>query len=182
MALAATVAMTACAGEAVPPPSALIKSQELSRAYRLGIGDKVKVNVYGEQDLSGQFEVSSAGAIALPLVGELPAKGRTIQEFRDQVAARLAQGYLTNPRVTVEVLSYRPIYVHGEVRNGGEFPFKSGMALRDAIALAGGYTYRANQSYVVLIREGDPQEHRVPLPSTLNVLPGDNIQIPERFF
>lgn len=153
----------------------------LGRTYRLGIGDKLKVTVFGEENLSGTFEVNALGNVPLPLIGEMKAQGQGIGEFRDQIARRLAAGYLKNPRVSVEVLNYRPIYVHGEVRTGGEFAFKNGIRFRDAIAMAGGYTYRANQNHLIVVREGEG-EVKVPLPNDLPVLPGDNIKVPERFF
>jgi polysaccharide export outer membrane protein len=106
----------------------------------------------------------------------------TLAEVRSAVTRRLSDGYLKNPKITVEILTYRPIYVHGEVRSGGEFPFKNGLKLRDAIALAGGYTYRANQGYVLLGRNGQSGDVRVSMPSDVLVMPGDNIRIPERFF
>lgn len=149
--------------------------------YRLGVGDKFKLTVFGEDNLSGQFEVNAVGQASLPLIGELPAKGLSQQEFRDQIARKLSDGYLKNPKVTVEMLTYRPIYVHGEVKNGGEFPYKTGLSLRDVVAIAGGYTYRANQDVVYMSRAGK-KEVAVQLPADIPVLPGDNIQIPERFF
>ena len=153
----------------------------LQRTYRLGIGDKLKVTVFGEENLSGQFEVNAVGQVSLPLIGEAPAKGLAIHEFRDQIARRLSDGYLKNPKVTVEMQNYRPIFVHGEVKNGGEFQYKNGVSLRDAIAMAGGYTYRANQNYLYIGREGQP-DVAVQTPADIAVLPGDNIRIPERFF
>lgn len=152
------------------------------QSYKLGVGDKLRIVVYGEQDLSGTFEVGPQGKIALPLVGDMPAKGLTPSEIRTSVTNRLAGGYLRNPRVTVEVVGYRPFYVHGEVRGGGEFAFKNGIRIRDAIAVAGGYTYRANQTYVLLTRDGIPEEVRISLPSDIIVMPGDNIRVGERFF
>ena len=92
--------------------------------------------------------------------------------MRLAVETRLRSGYLKDPKVSVEVVAYRPFYVHGEVRSGGEVAFKNGVTIRDAIAISGGYTYRANQSYVLLIREGTAQEVRVDLPSTDIVMPG----------
>lgn len=149
--------------------------------YRLGVGDKFKLTVFGEDNLSGQFEVNAVGQASLPLIGELPAKGLSQKEFRDEIARKLSDGYLKNPKVTVEMLTYRPIYVHGEVKNGGEFPYKTGLSLRDVVAIAGGYTYRANQDVVYISRAGK-NEVAVQLPTDIPVLPGDNIQIPERFF
>ena len=92
---------------------------EVSRIYRLGIGDKVKVTVFGETDLSGQYEVGANGQLSLPLIGEIAAKGLGIGDLREAVIARLRQGYLKDPKVSVEILTYRPFYVHGEVRSGG---------------------------------------------------------------
>jgi polysaccharide export outer membrane protein len=153
----------------------------LSRIYKLGIGDKLKVSVFGEENLSGQFEVNASGQISMPLIGEMPAKGLAISEFRDSIARKLSEGYLKHPRVAVEMTNYRPIYVHGEVKNGGEFQYKNGLMLRDAVAMAGGYTYRADQSFLYIGREGEA-DGAVQMPADIPVLPGDNIRIPERFF
>jgi polysaccharide export outer membrane protein len=181
LALAVACLLAGCAeGEDAPLMAASVG--EPQRVYRLGVGDKLKVTVFGEPELSGQYEINAHGALPLPLVGEVPARGRPIHEFRDAVARRLAEGYLKSPRVSVEIISYRAIYVHGEVRSGGEFAYKAGLRMRDAIALAGGYSYRANLGYVLLLREGEPRQLRVPMPSDTEVLPGDNIRVPERFF
>lgn len=155
--------------------------QGLGNSYRLGIGDKLKIVVFGEENLSGPVEVDAQGAVTLPLAGEVAAKGLTINELRDAIARKLSDGFLKNPRITIDMVSYRPIYLHGEVKNGGEFPFRSGLRIRDAIAMAGGYTYRADQSQAVIVREG-ASAVTVPLPNEHAVMPGDNIQIPERFF
>lgn len=183
-ALLAAALLSACADPAgYAPPSFATRAQEPrhDRTFRLGIGDKLKITVFGEDNLSSQVEVNAAGSIAMPLVGEVPAKGKSIGELKDTLARKLAEGYLKNPRLNVEVLNFRPIYVHGEVKTGGEFAFKNGLTFRDAIAMAGGYTYRAQQSHLFLVREGG-EEERVALPTTQPVLPGDNIRIPERFF
>lgn len=167
----------------VKPPRAAdaVAADTQLRTYRLGVGDKLKLNVYGEPDLSGEFVVNALGNVSLPLVGEVKAQGHSLAEFRAALRQRLADGFLKDPKVNVEVVNYRPIYVHGEVRNGGEFQFKNGLKLRDAVAMAGGYSYRANLGYVLVIREGEARELRIDLPSDTPVLPGDNIRIPERF-
>ena len=182
-ALCAALLIGACsdrAGTALPPSFAS-GPQALERTYRLGIGDKLKITVFGEENLSGATEVNAMGQVALPLAGEIPAKGLPVGQFRDAVVRRLQDGYLKNPKVTVEITSYRAIYVHGEVKSGGEFAYKTGLTIRDAIAVAGGYTYRADQGHVLITREGE-QIANVLLPSDVPVLPGDNLQIPERFF
>lgn len=158
-----------------------VARQDLT-SYRLGVGDKVRLNVFGEADLSGTFEVGATGQISLPLVGDVQAAGLDVHGLRAAAAQRLSKGYLKQPKITVEVVGYRPIYVHGEVKNSGEFPFKNGLRLRDAIALAGGYTYRANHGFVVLARDGTKTEAQVRLPTDMLVMPGDNIRIPERYF
>ncbi len=177
------LSLVSCAdGTSVPAPNfATSEAQNLSRVYRLGIGDKLRIVVFGEDNLSGETEVGTLGTIDIPLVGDVPAKGRTISEFRRSVIAKLSKGFLNNPKVTVEVLNYRPVYVHGEVKTGGEFPYRTGVRMRDVIATAGGYTYRANKNYLLLERDGHPA-YRIPMPTNMPVLPGDNIRIPERFF
>lgn len=177
------LSLQGCAdGSGVPAPSfATAEAQTLSRVYRLGVGDKLRINVFGEDNLSGDTEVSTLGTVDIPLIGDVPAKGKTLSELRRALIARLANGYLKNPKVTVEVLNYRPIYVHGEVKTGGEFPYRTGVRMRDVIATAGGYTYRANKSYLYLERGGHPA-YRISMPTNMPVLPGDNIRIPERFF
>jgi protein involved in polysaccharide export with SLBB domain len=186
--LAATLAASACASGCADPnimsgPQFATRQGQtpVNRIYRLGVGDKLKLSVFGEDNLSGQFEVNALGQVSLPLIGEMPAKGLAIHEFRERIARKLSDGYLKNPKVTVEMLNYRPIFVHGEVKNGGEFAYKNGISLRDAVAMAGGYTYRANQGYLYIGREGEP-DVAIRTPADVPVLPGDNIRIPERFF
>ena len=183
--LGVAAALSACADGSSAPDVKLGNSAgpvELSRVYRLGIGDKIKLTVFGEAEMSGIYDVNATGNVPVPLVGEIQAKGRPIAEFRDTVRRKLSEGYLTNPKVSVEIVNFRPIYIHGEVRSGGEFAYKNGLKLRDAIAVAGGYTYRANETFVILVREGSPAQVRVALPADIDILPGDNIRVPERFF
>lgn len=178
------VSLGACSDGATvgpPLPESAIAAGNL-KAYRLGVGDKVRFTVFGEPDLSGTFEINALGRISLPLAGDIEAAGLDAGTFKSAAARRLSDGFLKNPRITVEVVGYRPIYVHGEVRTGGEFPFKTGMRLRDAVALAGGYTYRANQGYVLLSRTGNAHDARIRMPNDMLVMPGDNIRVPERYF
>ncbi len=173
-----------CADEAgSPPPNFAIQDapNALGHSYRIGVGDKLKVTVFGEENLSGPAEVNPLGNVSLPLAGDVPAQGLTVAQFRETVRRKLSEGYLNNPRITVEVTGYRPIYVHGEVKGGGEYPYKASITLRDAVALAGGYTYRANQNYVLVVRDGQP-EVKLSTSAKVPIMPGDNIRIPERFF
>jgi protein involved in polysaccharide export with SLBB domain len=187
--LAACVAAAALSGcsSATQWPYAVAgpASPELAkfdRIYRLGVGDRLKIDVFGEPELTGESEVNASGNVVLPLLGSVPAKGRTLDEFSTLARQRLAQGYLKNPQISVQVLNYRPIYVQGEVRHAGEFPYKAGLSIADAVALAGGYTYRAVTGSIILRRQGEAQGQAIPMDGTIPVLPGDDLNVEERFF
>ncbi|ABS63518.1 polysaccharide export protein [Parvibaculum lavamentivorans DS-1] len=149
--------------------------------YKLGSGDRLRVIVFGEPDLSGEFDVSGSGRAALPLIGQVQAEGLTLSTFEDAVEQKLQEGYLTSPRVSVEVLNYRPFYIYGEVGEPGQYPYTSGLTVLNAVAVAGGYTYRANQSRVYITR-GTGDEVEYPASQAVKVLPGDVVRVPERFF
>ncbi len=153
-------------------------AQELD--YRLGTGDQIRVTVFGHVDLSGQFEVGSDGRISLPLIGDVPAAQLTLQEVEKAITAKLKPDYLKNPQLSVEVINYRPFYIIGEVKNPGSYPFVGGMRVVNAIAMAGGFTYRARESQLLITRAA--QGEKVPADQNTVVLPGDVIEVPERFF
>lgn len=150
--------------------------------YVLGAGDKIRLIVYGENDLSGEFTVDGAGQVSLPLVGEVEAKGLTVNELRQAVDAKLRGGYLKDPRVSAEVAIYRPYYILGEVERPGTYPYQSGLTVLNAVATAEGFTYRANQKVIFIRRDGESTEMRFDLTSTTPVRPGDTIRVAERFF
>ncbi|MGE5538420.1 MAG: polysaccharide biosynthesis/export family protein [Gemmatimonas sp.] len=151
-------------------------------AYKLGTGDKVRVTVFNEPDLSGDFDVNDRGLLALPLIGNVEVQGKTLSEVQALVTSRYSSEYLVNPRISVEVLNYRPFFIIGEVRNPGSYPYVNGMTVINAIALAGGYTSRAAKDRILLKRTvgNAAREQRVPEDGA--VLPGDVITVPERFF
>lgn len=157
-------------------------SANLETIYRLDVGDKVRVIVFGEPDLSSPedegFEVNSAGYISLPLIGQVKAKGLTVEELERAIEGKLKDGYLKNPRVSVEVLNYRPFYILGEVNEPGSYPYVNGLTIKQAAAIAGGFTYRADKGDIYIERQGKKLEADL---DTL-VLPGDTIWVPERFF
>lgn len=150
--------------------------------YVLGPGDKIRVTVFGQEDLSGEFEVDAAGLVALPLIQAVPAQGKTPQQLEKEIASRLEPDFLKNPRVSVEVLTYRPFYIYGEVMKPGGYPYVNGMTVHNAIALAGGFTYRARTSSVIIRRtkEGVVSESDANLDAV--VAPGDVIEVRERYF
>ena len=150
--------------------------------YRLGAGDKIRIIVFGEQDLSGEFVVGDSGKVDMPLIGGVSARGATVSEFQNRVVSQLRNGYLNDPKVSVEVLNYRPFFITGEVKSGGEYPYKAGLTVQDAVGVAGGYTYRAQTNVAYLRRAGEDKEIKVSLSSRMPINPGDSIRIPERFF
>lgn len=150
--------------------------------YRLGSGDKVRVNVFGEQALTGEFQVSGGGMISLPLIGDIKAAGLTVAEFQRSVEEGLKQGYLLDPKVSAEVLTYRPFFVLGEVGSPGTYPYSNGLTVLNAVATAGGFTYRADTKRVYIRRAGGGDEEVYHLTTSTAVAPGDTIRIGERFF
>lgn len=150
--------------------------------YRLGSGDRLRVIVFGEDTLSGEYTVDGSGAVSLPLIGEVRAGGLSLREFQRAVEASLREGYLNDPRVSAEVMNFRPFYIMGEVREPGEYPFTSGLTVVNAVATAGGFSYRANTRVVFIKRAGSDREVEYPLTVNTPVQPGDTIRIGERFF
>lgn len=151
-------------------------------AYLLGSGDKLRVTTFGEPTLTGEFTVGGNGVVSLPLVGDISAQGATVAQFRDRFVEALKNGYLVDPRVSVEVLTYRPFYVLGEVNRPGEYPYTNSLTVQNAVATAGGFTYRANTRRVFIKRQGEIGEREYRLTVGTMVAPGDTIRIGERFF
>ncbi|MDE2133883.1 MAG: polysaccharide export protein [Alphaproteobacteria bacterium] len=146
--------------------------------YHLGTGDTVRVTVFGETDLSGEFQIDSQGYVRLPLIGQVPAEGLSTYELESRVAAALTQGsYLINPRVSVEVTTYRPFYIIGEVAKPGEYPYVNAMSVPNAIALAGGYTELASESTVYIRHQGQVKGQEVPADESTRVRPGDVVRV-----
>ncbi len=176
-----TVRLLACLmGISMAFPEAARAAPEAE--YRLGSGDRVRVTIFGHVDLSGNFLVDGTGKVALPLIGGIPAGGRSVRALERAIVARLKPDYLINPRVSVEVLNYRPFYILGEVKNPGSYPYVNGMKVVNAVALAGGYTYRARENSLYIVRAGDTSRTQERANHGTVVLPGDVIKIPERFF
>lgn len=152
---------------------------QMEEAYHLGVGDTVRLLVYNEPSLSGEFEVDGLGYVSLPLIAEVEVRGLTLREFEAKVAERLGK-VLVEPRVSAEVTNYRPFYVTGEVKSAGEYPYSEGLTMQKAIALAGGHSTWADQSRVLVDREGREELLEVRDPWRFRVLPGDTIRVPQR--
>jgi polysaccharide export outer membrane protein len=173
------VALSSCAGT----PSPLADSGTLATSYALSAGDKLRITVYSEQALTGEYAINSAGNVAFPLIGDIPAANGPVEKLADAISAKLARGYVKDPRVSVEVLNYRPYYILGEVNKPGGFPYSVNLTIEQAVAEAGGYSYRANRRYAIVRRANEAVEHSVDLRGRPSyVLPGDTIRISERFF
>lgn len=151
--------------------------------YNLGSGDKIRITVFGEDDLSGEYEIDGSGVVAFPLIGEMKATGGTARDLERNLSNKLRDGYLKQPVVSIEVLTYRPFFILGEVKRPGSYAYKNGLTVLNAVALAGGYTYRAKQSRWLLTRGKDKKTREKEIENgDFKVLPGDTIFIPERFF
>jgi polysaccharide export outer membrane protein len=184
-ALLAAIALAGCSKSAPPPISSGERYAEGAASddiYKLGAGDKIRVIVYNEPQLSGDFSVSSDGEISLPLIGNVQVGGKPIERVTQEVQARLSDGYLRDPRVNMEVATYRPFFILGEVRSPGQYPYLSGLTALNAIATAQGYTPRARKSTVRIRRFGDQYEQEFVLTPNLRIYPGDTIRLTERFF
>ena len=145
--------------------------------YVLAPNDRVRLMVFGEADLSGEFVIDSAGMASLPLVGEVQAAGMNLRTFQREVERRLKNGYLVDPRVSAQILNFRPIFVLGEVKIPGEHPFASGLTLLNAVAQAGGFTPLANTQRVFVRREGASEEEELVVRSGVPVMPGDTVRV-----
>lgn len=184
LSFALLLACTACgsAPAASPNLTAAAPTADPDQGYQLGSGDKLRITTYGEADLTGEFVVGDRGSVSFPLVGEIPAAKRSVADFKASLVAALKDGYLQDPRMTVEVISYRPYYVLGEVTKPGEYPYSNGLTVLNAVAAASGFTYRANTKKVFIKRAGADAEQTLPLTANERVQPGDTIRIGERYF
>lgn len=157
------------------------QQQNIDAIYTLGPGDKLKINVYREPDLSGEFQLDGSGSISFPLVGEITAGGLSMRKLEKLLTDKLKDGYLNDPRITIEILNYRPFYIMGEVVKPGPYEYVNGITLYNAIAMAGGYTHRARQNKAHITRSNPETIIEDADHSTL-LFPGDIVNIRERFF
>lgn len=169
---AAVIAALLAVGGAEP-----VDAQE---GYALGPGDIIRVTVFGEPDLSGEFEVGADGVVSLPLVGAQVLSGLSVSGAETVIERELAAGFIQNPDVAIDILNYRPFFVIGEVNNQGVFPFIADLTVLKAVAIAGGFTYRADEEDIVVKRAGSEEEVPIGIDELVN--PGDVIIVEERWF
>lgn len=177
LALTASAATLGACSTMAPATDEMIEPVE----YRLGPGDQIRITVFNEPDLTGPYTVGAQGMIAYPLVGSIRAGGLTVTEFTTALQSALA-AYVRNPSVAVEITNYRPFFILGEVQRPGTYPYSASLTVPNAVATAGGFTYRANRSRVFIRRANENVERSYPLTVATPVLPGDTVRIGERLF
>jgi polysaccharide export outer membrane protein len=175
-------ALTILPSNAFAQQTQTVTPASAAASYVLGPNDRVRLKVYGEPDIAGEYEVDNNGNVSIPLAGHIRAAGLTTRQLERSIASALSKGIVRDPRVNVEIALYRPYYILGEVKKGGEYPYRLGLTVMDAVASAGGFTYRANENRVYLRRSGAGAEEIYVLDAPVPVFPGDNIRIPERYF
>jgi protein involved in polysaccharide export with SLBB domain len=158
----------------LPPPTV---------ATPIQIGDRLTITVYDEANLTGVYDVTPAGVVVLPLIGAVKAVGTTSTELAQEITGRYSRGkFLQDPKVTVAVVEYRPIYIFGEISRPGSYPYRPGLNILTAVTAAGGLTYRGRRDTVLIQRSGEQVWNEYPLLSSVEIMPGDLIRIPERYF
>jgi polysaccharide export outer membrane protein len=183
--LATAALLSGCAasgGEAVSTGARFSETAAPAEEYKLGVGDRLKVVVFEEPSLSGEFVVGATGTISLALIGEVKVLDRSSAEVEESLEAGFSQGYLRKPRVSVEVVGYRPFFILGEVSAPGQYPYLNGLTVMNAIATAQGFSPRAQRKQVFIRRAGEANEQLYALTPALKVYPGDTIRLGERYF
>lgn len=186
MLLAALLVVSACAEKGAGPVISAGDRYNPSTGtladYRLDVGDRIKVTVYNEPNLSGDYGVGADGGVSLPLIGTVPASGHTVNEVISAARARYADGYLRQPKLSGEVSVFRPFFIIGEVGTPGSYPYIVGLTAMNAIATAKGFTPRANRDVVQIRKQGQTGEVNYRLTPELQIYPGDTIRVGERYF
>jgi protein involved in polysaccharide export with SLBB domain len=153
-----------------------------SLATHIQAGDRVKMTIYGEDNLTGFYDVDPAGRVSLPLVGQMRAAGRSALELEREITSKYRGAYLQDPKVSIDIVEFRPFYIMGEVTSPGQFAYRSGLNVLTAITTAGGLTYRASRTAVLVQHAGENVWHEYAPTSTVGIAPGDLIRVPERYF
>jgi len=180
--LAVALLMSGCSAGSLSEVEQQSMAAAATAAPKLAPGDKIRIDVYGEDKLSGEYQIDQSGQISLPLAGTVKAQGMTQSEFEQTLAQKFRSEYLKNPKVTVTITTLQPFYVIGEVGKPGQYDYRSGLNVLTAIAVAGGPTYRASRSKVEIQRRGKTRMAEYPISASVPILPGDVINVPERYF
>src|SRR5438105_2243788 len=173
--------VSGCSGSNARPVTAAEREaleQAAAGSPRLQAGEKIRVTVYGEPSLSGDYQIDPSGFVSLPLAGTIKAAGLSQQQLEQDLAAKLSSGYLKNPKITISIAEFRPFYIVGEVEKPGAYPYASGLNVLSAIAIAGGTTYRASRTRIYMQHPGESGLQEYTASAAIPVMPGDIIQIP----
>jgi polysaccharide export outer membrane protein len=170
----------------IPAPTAVAYAaatpMPYDAAYRLDAGDKLRVVVYGQEGLTNTYAIDAGGSITIPLIGQVPARGRTPASVAAEIGAKLRRGYIREPSVAVEIEAYRPFFILGEVAAPGQYPYVPNMSVESAVAIAGGFSPRARRDHVTLTHTDSSGPMRVIVPLGTSLSPGDTILVSERWF
>lgn len=178
-----TLALLSACVPGFPSEKAPMKPVDLTDGQIVEPGNRVRLIVFGEQALSGDFTIDASGVMSLPLIGNIPASGLTSPQLSERISAQLQKaGYMRDPKVVVEIQTFRPFYVLGEVRQPGEYQFSHGMTVLSAIARAGGYDYRAWEGEVTLVRVVNGEQKEYHAVERTPIMPGDIIRVAQRRF
>lgn len=151
-------------------------------SYHLDAGDKLRVVVYGQEGLTNSYAIDAGGSITMPLIGAVPARGRTTAGLAGEIAARLRNGYIREPSVAVEIDTYRPFFILGEVSAPGQYPYVPNMTVESAVAIAGGFSPRAKRDVVTVTHTENGGSMRAVVPLGTPLAPGDTVFVGERWF
>ena len=182
--LVAALTLAGCMGRTTPVAIAYAEPAPVPHdaAYHLDAGDRLRVVVYGQEGLTNTYAIDAGGSITLPLIGAVPARGRTTAGLAAEISARLRRGFIREPSVAVEFESYRPFFILGEVAAPGQYPYVPNMTVESAVAIAGGFSPRARRDRVTLTHTDASGPTRFVVPSGTPLSPGDTVLVDERWF
>ena len=166
----------------MPAAYAEVAPMQHNAAYHLDAGDKMRVVVYGQEGLTNTYAIDAGGAITMPLIGSVPARGRTPAGLAAEIGAKLRAGFIRNPSVAVEIEAYRPFFILGEVAAPGQYPYVPNMTVEGAVAIAGGFSPRARRDRVTVTHSDAAGTARYVVPSGTSLSPGDTVLVDERWF
>jgi polysaccharide export outer membrane protein len=182
--LLSALALSGCMGRTTPVAVAYAEAAPAGydSAYRLDAGDRLRVVVYGQEGLTNTYAIDAGGAITMPLIGAVPARGRTPAGLASEISAKLRGGYIRDPSVAVEIEAYRPFFILGEVAAPGQYPYVPNMTVEGAVAIAGGFSPRARRDSVTLTHSDESGTGRYLVPPGTSLSPGDTVLVGERWF
>ncbi|WP_406858331.1 MULTISPECIES: polysaccharide biosynthesis/export family protein [unclassified Alsobacter] len=172
-------ALAGCAPQVYAPPGF---SAQLDAPYTLASGDRLRIIVFGQDNLSNSYAVDGSGRVSLPLIGPVGAGGQTTAQLERAIEQKLRAGFLREPRVSVEVEQYRPFFILGEVTTAGQYPYVNAMTVQTAVAIAGGFSPRALRTQAEITRQINGRLVTATVPVTVPVRPGDTVVVRERWF